>query len=1587
MTSIRSMDQFRGSIMQHFRMTLVFAVALFWWATASMAQSLNVYGVNTLSFPKITVDYVAFDATGKPITDLKASDFRVTETPQGGAPVDVTASVTHDCKEQASDPEVSIVIILDRSRSMDEDVNGRKRFEYAKDAIRTFVNQVKFVGETRVSLVTFSGTVETTVEWADAAKPIIDSLRLMKVLTNTNYVLPFEDPAKNIYDLFKKRPANLPKYVFFLTDGHPNPGIADVSITKSESKFVNDNIQKLSAQGIRFYSITILEPTTHWTLDAMAKGTGGKSIVTTEDRLVDILSFLALETQVRRVCQISWISPSTCTEQGRSRTAGITMLRGNNPTSNIAIVTPPASVAGVEISSPVLFCGDPAPNQSFFALCTLTARGATFAATGQSIAPSTYFRVIDWNFPLNQTNFVPFNLPPGGQRIIRVQFTQGATQSFRQAELAFNGFPCPPKITLVGGTGVVLLQSPVGGELYSTCDTVLIKWAGVLPEVPVNLEYSEDGGNTWKSINPTATGLVYKWVAPRSGTNYKVRVSVSPVRGYAWATQLGGFGNEISTSIAVIPSGFKVFATGTFEGNTQFGKTTQTGAPGNIDGYFVELDADGKIIDPSKVMLLTGTASNEEKVIGCVVDNKGNYYVAGYYSSPAATFGSFSLSRGPLDTRNYFLLKYDSTGRLDWQVGSKGSNTQSSYATLTDIGLRYDAAGNVEVIVAGNFQKYVEVGLNRSGAIERSTAFPNTQDRPFYVLYDTQGYPRFFAGSKPTTGTGLIYQKKTATDRLNFTYETDDYIGPKNFSPPNITLPNLSGPGSKDVFVSKVGSAPASSDVSDAVFAVKAPQLEFRPNKVTFASVPQGQSDTKTAQLYNTGNFDITVKNVVIAGGNAGDFRLVGTINGQIVPAGKSLNVELVFTPSRPGTRTALLEVIGSCGSPVQLSLEGVGTAPCLVETNTLADQGKVPLSQPRQMKITCMLKNVGPLPVSGNLSVVTPDPDIVVRSTGAFTLNPNACLDVDIDVLAATAGVKTVKLAYGLPPALCADVQSTVKVEIVEPRVIIDSVDFGRVRQLTPVRDTISISNLNTEEAEIASITLGDPTNPNFAFTLPAPKKLAPGEVVSVPVVYTPQTRGAHSAAIVVVIKGKESAPLTGQAKGFGFLPAVTATGYTFNRWTVATTSPEPGKVTITNADAESPLVIDRVEFETPTASFAWSGSLPTFPITLQPGGAPLELPVSFTPQVVGPNSVRVRIVHDAKTGPGPVPPYAETFVEINGEGRDISTLPPVEFPKTLICASRTLTFDISNPSAQFPLNCQAPRSSGDVAVFSIDQQTSFTVAPNQTKTITVTYQPSAVGRDTVVYVIDNDQNLKLTQTVTGEGITTPVNFTFGQIPVAKVGQPTVLPIEVSYVASEFAGASPTRFTLSLTHDVTAMKFKGLTGTPMAGWAFVPTPTPGRLDIVGTSAGAPLAQGTFVTAAFDVYLNADSTLPVGLTVTTPLTCLVTKGDQDGVRMEQVCFTQGRLVEFGSNLPGLARPIENPVRDNVTIPYSTGLTLSTEFQIVNSLGTVVMEVKSPVVPSGSYVLEADVSSLPNGLYFVRMVSGPYVNSTSFNVVR
>ncbi|MBM4178428.1 MAG: choice-of-anchor D domain-containing protein [Ignavibacteria bacterium] len=1576
----------QGTIMQTYRMTITILASIVLSTVGAWAQSINVYGINTSAFPKVTADYVAFDVSGNPITDLRAADFRVQETMQGGAPLDVTASVTHDCKEQ--DPEASILLILDVSTSMDQVVPGgnKKRIEYAKDALKAFVGKVKFTGNTRVALVTFAGAYKLIVDWTDNPQPVIDSLNKIKnPVGATNYVLPFEsNQGFNIYDMFQKRPSNIPRFAIFLTDGHPSPDINDASSTKSETKFVNDNVAKMNGMGIRFFNVTILEPTTHWTLEALSKGTGGKSIVTSEERLVEIYGFLALETQIKKVCQISWISPYSCNTQGQNRTATIAMIRGANPTATVSYVTPASSVARVDVSDPVLFCGDPSPNQSFFANVTLTAQGTAFSASNFTITPSTYFKVVDWNYPQNQTTFAPFSLTSGNKRVLRIQFTQGPSQAFRQAQLTFAGGPCAPSITLVGGTGIILLQSPVGGELTSTCDTVTIKWAGVLPTQPVKIEYTPDGGTNWNVISADATGLQYKWLPPAAGTNYRVRVSVSPIAQYVWAKQLGGAGQDSATSVAVTPSGLKVFATGYYDGATKFGPVTQPSASSNIDGYFVEFDSDGNITTPTKVMLLTGTASNEEKIIGCLTDRNGNYYVAGYFSSPASTFGPFPLTRGARDTRNMFIFKFDSTGALAWNIVSKGTPTQSSHANALDFGLRYDVTGNPEVVVYGKFQRYIELGVNRSGIVEKSNVYNNANDRDYYVIFDIAGYPRFSLGVPPA---GFTMKSKRVTDALGFTYETDHYKGPKTFTPPPITLPNAGG---TDVYVFKNGASPASADQSKSSFSVKAPTLSVTLAKGTFPQTPQGDTSQNVFAgiLKNTGDFDVTIRSAKIVGAHANDFKLISTLVGQRLAAGKSLSIEMMFIPTGIGMRTALLEVVGDCNAQAQLPLEGDAAAPCVWERQLTVDLGKVPLSQPRPFTVTCVLKNTGPLSLAGDMRVVSASPEIVVKNTGKFVLTPGQCFDVQIDVTAAAAGAKTAVINFGLP-AECGDAASTIKVEIVEPRVIIDSIDLGRVRLLTPTNGTITISNLNTEEAEVTSIAVVDPTNPHFVFTVPAtPQKLAPGATLKIPVVFTPQTRGPLSATVRAIIKGKESSPLIGQVMGVGFLPAIAAVGYTYTPWTVNTQSPDVnGKVVIRNTDSDNALTINDVAFITNDPSFAWTNPLPTFPIVLQPGAAPLELPITFTPQTVGNNVVNVKITHDAKPGPGPVPPYTDTVVVVQGIGKDQSSINPVVFPKTLTCATRVDSFTIENPSFIYDLNCQPPVVTGDVAAITLSQQTGFTLKPGEKKVITVTFQPQVVGPYAAQVAIANDQNLKLNVTISGEGITTSVKFAFGQTPTASVGQQLSLPVVVSYNASDFAGAQPTTFSMTFTHDAEAIRFNSFGATKMAGWTFTPTAAPGRLDVLATSAGAPLLQGDFVTAIFDVFLNANTKLPVDLKVTTPLTCLVTSGDVANVEMKFVCFTVGRLVDFNAKTTGIVRPKNNPVQDFLSIDYTTGIPAPTTIQIINSMGNVVMEATSPQAPSGTYEFTADVSGLASGLYFVRLNSANVVATTTFNIVR
>lgn len=1562
------------------RYVVVFSLLLCVASYMAHSQSLNVYNVNTSAFPTISANYVAFDALGNQDTGLAASDFRITETPQGGIGVDLSATITQDCEKLTTDPDASILIVLDRSQSMRDMVGGVPRFKYAQDAIRAFVKKIKFTGETQVCFTTFAGTFEVAAPWTSNPNDVTDTLNKMEPQTTTDYARVFQGPPTDIYELFKQRPPDIPRYVFFLTDGHPNPDIPN------QNKFIEENKLKLQQNGIRFFAVTIFQTSTHVSLETFAKATGGKAIVTTENQLVDLFSFLALETQERQVCTIYWRSPFVCREEQRNRTAEIKLVKNGTRTTNVAYTTPPISVAGATVSEPVLFCGDPPPNQPAAPVpVTLTASGGPLSITSGAVAPTGYFQVVDWGGGTGST-FAPFSLLPGQSRTIRVQFTQGAVQIFRQAQLQFTGTPCPPVVDLVGGQGMILLIKPNGGELYSTCDSIDITWSGVVPTQPVKIEYSQDGGTSWTLIKDDATGLRYKWVAPAPGSTYKIRVSVAPAPQYQWVSQNGGSSADSSTSVDISPNDLNVYTTGFYNGPTSFptkpAVTTTSNQVGDIDGYLAEWDSNG---DLKKVTLLTGTGSSDDRVIGVVTDKDGNYYVTGFYRGATSKFGTLPLSLVGGDVCNMFIYAFDKTGALMWVNRGQGDGLTNCNANATGIGIRYDVSGNPLVVVQGKYSRYIRVGHTTTGTWAESNKSASAALRDYYAVYDGAGNAQFYTGVPPSTYT---MQKMKVSDTRGFTYETGSFKGSKSWSPPTITKVAA---GPSDAFLSKFGSTPASSDVSENTFSVKAPQLTFNISNASFDATAQGQSTPKSFSgvLCNTGDFDVQITSSDFTGPNGTDFQLVGALVGARIKPGQCISLEMVFKPSAIGARSGSLEVRGNCGTLAVLALEGEGLAPCKWDVMVQADAGKIALSAPtRVIQFNRVLCNTGPVNLKGTLTVPANPVLTVTRGVGPFDLASGACLDIEVTVNPTAGGIHTLTLEYGLATE-CGVPNTIVTVEVVEPKVSITNVAFGRHRVGTTQVDTIFIENQSIQPATITAITPEFPADGNLTFDLSAfgtPFDIQPGEIKKIPVTFAPQARGDFSETLTAVVNG-QATPLVGKATGTGFLPSIVATGYDFLPITVNTSSSEQGWVTIVNNEAASALVVNSVAFASPTIHFATVNWPTDFPRTLQPGDS-LKLEVAFAPKTVGSLFVDVLIEHDAKPGPGPIPPYATTTVKVTGVGIDQSSLPPVNFGNVLTCASKTEVIRITNPNPSADLQCSAPVATGNVGEFDITPNTAFTIKPGESLDLTVTFHPSTVGVFAATYTIANNQGLDLIVNANGSGINSNADFTlqaFGNIAVG-----TSFPLVVNANIGDMQGVAVTGVVLTVTFNGDYLGFSNIENAQTQnGWTFTPTtPSKGQVVLTGTAnVGSTLVNGQLVELRFSPYLTADSNLPFSISATVTPSCVVTTGNSVNVPVTQVCYSEGRLIKMSSNKFGMELPTPNPSSDATHIRYSTGYTTATTFEVVDAMGNVVRTITTPTLADGVYELDLQTSDLGSGVYIVRMVSGHYVASRTVSVVK
>ncbi|MGZ4034948.1 MAG: T9SS type B sorting domain-containing protein [Bacteroidia bacterium] len=224
------------------------------------------------------------------------------------------------------------------------------------------------------------------------------------------------------------------------------------------------------------------------------------------------------------------------------------------------------------------------------------------------------------------------------------------------------------------------------------------------------------------TLKLTANAQTPTWQWARSGKS--VNNSIQGEEGCAVATDI--FGN--------------VYITGNFTDSAiTFGAYTLINSvEGKGEIFVTKYDAAGNVL-----WAKSGIGTDDDDGLGIVADASGNVYVTGYFSSPAITFGSYTLSNAGVN--NIFLVKYDPSGNVLWAKSAGGTSADDAFS----VSLCQNSSGT-KVYVAGLFQSSV---CHFDSFSLLNTGIASGGGDAFLVQYDASGNVLWARGGGGTTGT------------------------------------------------------------------------------------------------------------------------------------------------------------------------------------------------------------------------------------------------------------------------------------------------------------------------------------------------------------------------------------------------------------------------------------------------------------------------------------------------------------------------------------------------------------------------------------------------------------------------------------------------------------------------------------------------------------------------------------------------------------------------------------------------------------------------------------------------------------------
>ena len=1543
--------------------------------SAYAQNRFNVYTPDAEKFPKVRAFYEAADLNNVPIPGLTANDFRIVENGITVAPSDIIQK----CSTIIDGPELSVVLVIDKSASMSEQVGSRPeetRFRFVKQASKLFVSLLNFIGRTKVSVVSFDGQAYLEHDWSNNRNSILKAIDSMEIGSATYYDPPLLHKQWGAVTLIKDRyirenlPATVKKVIIFLTDGEPNRPPTRDTIKK-----------ELLDNGIAFYAITAYTGMNK-DLATWADLTGGDHYEANSkdaySKLQEIFSEIAKKLQAKEVCYLEWNSQMGCNEESRTRTVYITLQKNINIIDTSSYQAPASSVMELAVNPPIVSFGSPAMNASIDKTVNVTAKNGKLVITADPPAPAgtatftvTSFNGSAWN------GSTPQVIDSGKIGTIGVRFTQGSTLDFRQSGLKIKGNPCdPPLIPLVGGTADIVLLDPINSEIRSTCNDLTILWGGVDSTQEVIIQYSSDNGANWNLLTDKGTGLKYVWPSDElkklsTKGQYRIRVGLPPSKTFVWAKSVGGTLSDSSVSIALSPDGQNSYIAGTFEGVAAFDGKPMSSASGSKDGFFARLDIGGNV---DFVKSIGGASS--DGITGIAAGDNQIAYATGYYVGDA-TFGFVTKKSASMTARNFFMARIDPDGSTV-NVQVLGATQTNPTAEAFGERIAWEPFEK-RVYVEGQFKGVITATL-RDGS--KATITNRTQPivwKPFTAVYDASGN---CLDLQPSKTQGKPYTTLTATDKDGCLYETGSFTGSMTKNPGNKTITSA---GQSDGFITKFCGTPSSQSSSLTSFPLAKARLYSIDSNIRFdvgtTAVGTPKDKVLSTGICNDGNLDTFIDSVSVSDPQ---FSLKSVLNGRLFPSVNcdTVPIEILYTPTSPGDHCATLTFYATCSPVVKMTICGTAIEPCDYVHVTDTAYANTLVGSKKSMTIVKALENKSNILINGQMTMEGTNPgDFTITAfrmidkngnpapgdinSKLFTVKPGGHLEITADFSPTAVGKRFGIIDLNLD-TVCVEAKVQLSGEG-EAQLTASATDaiWGCVAVGSKDQKDVTITNDGNSELSVTSITLLKNNGTFKLINAPTPPiNLAKGQTINVTVEFAPsaQAAGLWDSVLVSAVSKVDpniKAPAFGsRVQGDGCIGEPKYSKNCFDNTEINTKSaPKPDALIIQNI-GQGPLKVLSIK---PIAPIEFESFSPSGPFDIQMKDS-AKISAIFIPQKKGLRSGFLEITTDARSVPDTVEICGTGFLD--NKVVDLGVFNACETPIYALPYPNLSSYPVETNNSV----------TGDVSSFTVSPLGKFTIQPNTQHNFLIGYTPSGPGKDTIIAQL-GERNL----TVIGEAISLPLTITSSINPgEVKPGEKVAFKVNAN-INGKVGTANINAMDIKLEYDAIDLNYAG-TVRSLNGWTWNATQSGNILTVSGSGSPGLAGSKDLFEVDFNAYLGDSTAFIVkvnAMTTSAIAKCLDITTNNATLKLAPICFKNGRFIRGGTKGYALSLSGKSPASDIANIDYSIGISAHTKIELYNSLGQRVHTLLEGYVTEGEYQLSIDAQSLPTGMYTCIMKSGPY----------